>query len=164
MLSKALHKALNDQINHEIYSSYLYLSMAAHCESTGLAGFAQWLKVQSQEEYGHGMKFYAYLHDRNAKVTLLPIDQPPTEFKSPLEMFKQVLDHEKKVTGLIHKLYDIAVKENEYPTQVMLQWFVNEQVEEEKTAGAILEQLKMLGDSPVSLIMMDRQLGARASK
>lgn len=161
-LSKTMQKQLNEQINHEFYSSYLYLSMAAYCEAKNLSGFAQWMKVQSREETGHGMKLYSYIHGRNGEVTLQKIDQPPTNFKSPLDMFKQAYEHEKKVSALITKLYETAQKENDYPSQVMLQWFITEQVEEERTALGIVEQLTMVGDSPVSLIMMDRQLGARA--
>lgn len=163
MLTKPLLKALNEQINHEMYSSYLYLSMAAYCESKNFPGFAQWMKMQSSEEYKHAMKIYGYIHDRNGSVTLMAIDQPSSDFKSPLKMFEQALEHERKISGLITKLYELAVKENDYPTQVMLQWFITEQVEEEKTAVGIVEQLKLVGDSPVSLMMMDRQLGARSN-
>lgn len=163
MLSQTLLKALNEQINHEMYSSYLYLSMAAYCESRNFPGFAQWMKMQSKEEAAHAMKIYDFIHNRNASVTLLAINQPPSDFKSPLTMFEQTLEHERKISGFINKLYELAVKENDYPTQVMLQWFITEQVEEEKTALGIVEQLKLVGDSPVSLLMMDRQLGTRSN-
>jgi ferritin len=164
MLTKPLLKALNEQINHELYSSYLYLAMAAYCEASNLPGFAQWMKVQSGEETKHGMKIYKYINQRGDRVTLRGIDQPPSDFKSPFEMFTQAYHHEQKVTGLITKLYELSVKENDYSTQVMLQWFITEQVEEEKTASDIVDQLKMIGNSNVSLIMMDRQLGARAKE
>jgi len=164
MLTQPLLKALNEQINHEMYSSYLYLSMAAYCEAKNLLGFAQWMKVQSKEETKHAMKIYDFIHDRSGSVTLLAIDQPPTDFKSPVKMFEQALEHEKKISGLINKLYELSIKENDYPSQVMLQWFITEQVEEEKTANGIVEQLKMVGDSPVSVMMMDRQLGARSGE
>ncbi len=163
MLTKALLKSLNEQINQEMYSSYLYLAMAAYCESKNFPGFAKWMKMQSSEETKHAMKIYDYIHDRSGSVTMLAIDQPPAEFKSPLKMFEQALEHERKISGLITKLYELSVKENDYPTQVMLQWFISEQVEEEKTAVGIVEQLKMVGDSPVSLMMMDRQLAARSA-
>ncbi len=163
MLSKPMHDALNEQINHEFASAYLYLSMAAHCDAENLPGFAHWLRVQYREETEHGMKFYRYIYDRGNAVTLKAIPQPPTKFKSPLEMFKQVLDHEKKVTGLINDLYALATKEKDYATQATLQWFITEQVEEEKNATAIIEMLKMVGDSPISLMMADRQLAARAA-
>lgn len=161
MLSKSMLKALNEQINHELYSSYLYLSMSAHFQEANLPGFAHWMALQSKEEYEHAMKIFRYITERNGRVILDAIDKPPTEFKKPLEVMKQVLEHEKKVSGLINRLYEMAVKEKDYPTQVMLQWFITEQVEEEKTAGDIIEQLKMVGDMPAGLIMLDRQLGAR---
>lgn len=163
MLSQTLLKALNEQINHEMYSSYLYLSMAAYCESRNFPGFAHWMKIQSREETEHAMKIYDFIHNRNASVTLLAINQPPTDFKSPLAMFEQALEHERKISNLINKLYELAVKENDYPTQIMLEWFITEQVEEEKTALGIVEQLKLVGDSPVSLLMIDRQLGTRSN-
>jgi len=161
MLSKLVADALNDQIRHEVHSSYLYLAMAASCEAANLPGFAHWLKVQSREEYDHAMKIYEYLNDQGARVVLQAIDAPPAEYKVPHEIFKQVLEHEKKITALIHRLYGTAVKENDYATQNMLQWFVKEQVEEEKNATAIVEQLKMVGDAPAGLIMLDRYLAQR---
>lgn len=163
MLSKSMLKALNEQINHELYSSYLYLSMSAHFQEANLPGFAHWMALQSKEEYEHAMKIFRYITERNGRVILDAIDKPPTEFKKPLEVMKQVLEHEKKVSGLINRLYEMAVKEKDYPTQVMLQWFITEQVEEEKTASDIIEQLKMVGDMPAGLIMLDRQLGSRGS-
>ncbi len=163
MLTKSVLKALNEQINHEMYSSYLYLSMAAWCEAKNYPGFAQWMKMQSSEETKHAMKIYEFIHDRGAAVTLMAIDQPATEFKSPAKMFEQALEHERKISALVTKLYELAAKENDYPTQVMLQWFITEQVEEEKTAVGIVEQFKMVGESPVSLLMLDRQLGARSN-
>jgi ferritin len=162
MLSKVLVDAINDQINKEQYSSYLYLSMSAHFQTANLPGFAHWMMEQSKEEYGHGMKFYSFLHDRDAAVTLEAIAKPPTSFTTPLEVMKQVLDHEKKVSASINTLYELALKEKDYPTQIMLHWFIKEQVEEEKSAGDIIEQLKMIGDAPAGLVMLDRQLGARA--
>jgi len=163
MLSQTLRQALNEQINHEMYSSYLYLSMAAYCESRNFPGFAHWMKIQSREETEHAMKIYDFIHNRNASVTLLAINQPPGDFKSPLAMFELALEHERKISNLINKLYELAVKENDYPTQIMLEWFITEQVEEEKTALGIVEQLKLVGDSPVSLLMIDRQLGTRSN-
>ena len=162
MLSKSMLKALNEQVNQELYASYLYLSMSAHFESANLPGFALWMQVQSKEENGHAMKIYKYIHDRGERVTLEAIDKPPSSFKKPLDVMRQALEHEKKVTGLITRLYEVAMKEKDYPTQVMLQWFINEQVEEEKTASDIIELLKQVGDAPAGLIMLDRQLGARA--
>ena len=164
MLSKAIQDAINDQINKELYSSYLYLAMSTYYAESNFSGFASWMKVQSTEEYGHAMKFYGYVIERNGHVELETIEKPGAKFKSPADVFKQVLEHEQKVTAMINKLYELAIKEKDYPTQIMLEWFITEQLEEEKNAGDILEQLKMVGDSPVSLIMMDRQLAARAKK
>ena len=163
MLSKAVSDAMNDQIRHEIYSSYLYLAMSTYCESINLPGFAHWLRLQAAEEHGHAMKFRAYVEDRGGRVTLQAIDQPPAEFKQPLDIFKQVLEHEKKVTSLINKLYETALKDNDYATQIFLQWFISEQVEEEKNATAIIEQLKMIGEAKTALIMLDRHLASRAA-
>ena len=162
MLSKTMLKALNEQVTHEFYASHLYLSMSAHFESSNLPGFARWMQVQSKEEYEHAMKIYKFIHDRNERVTLEGISKPPAEFKKPLDIMKQALEHEKKVSAMINRLYEMAVKEKDYPTQVMLQWFITEQVEEEKTASDIIELLKQIGDAPAGLIMLDRQLGARA--
>jgi ferritin len=161
MISKTLQDALNQQINFELFSAYLYLSMSAHFEAQNLSGFAHWMHVQYQEETGHAMKFYKYVFDRSGVVTLKAIAQPATKFKTPADVFKQVLEHEQKVTSLINKLFEAAVKEKDYAAQSFLQWFINEQVEEEKNATDIINMLEMIGDSPVSLIMADRQLGAR---
>jgi ferritin len=164
MLSKAIQEAINTQIHHEFYSSYLYLAMSAYCESINLQGFAKWLRVQNMEEDEHAIKLYNYVNSRNGKVVLQALEQPPVDFGKPVDVFTAVLEHEKKITASIGKLYELAVKEADYPTQFMLQWFVNEQVEEEKNATDILEQLKMVGDAPVSLMMMDRALGMRGKK
>jgi ferritin len=161
MISKTLQDAINEQINFELFSAYLYLSMSAHFETQNLSGFANWTRVQYQEETGHAMKLYKYVFDRSGAVTLKAIAQPATKFKTPLDIFKEVLKHEQKVTSLINKLYELAVKERDYAAQIFLQWFINEQVEEEKNATDIINMLEMIGDSPVSLIMADRQLGAR---
>ncbi|MBF0586466.1 ferritin [Prosthecochloris sp. N3] len=161
MLSKALQKALNDQIQKEFYSSYLYLSMAAYAESMNLPGFAHWLKLQQQEEHGHAMKFYKYVNERGGRVELQAIEQPQAEFPSPTAMFEEVLKHEQFITASINKLYEKALKENDYATQVMLQWFIEEQVEEEASASEILETLKMAGEKGQALLMLDRQLARR---
>ena len=161
MISKLLQDAINEQINAELFSAYLYLSMSAHFETQNLSGFANWTRVQYQEETGHAMKLYKYVFDRSGAVTLKAIAQPATKFKTPLDIFKEILRHEQKVTSLINKLYELAVKEKDYAAQIFLQWFINEQVEEEKNATDIINMLEMIGDSPVSLIMADRQLGAR---
>ncbi|HVN49050.1 MAG TPA: ferritin [Bacteroidota bacterium] len=161
MLSKSLQNAINEQINQELYSAYLYLSMSAHFLTQNFPGFANWTRIQYQEETGHALKFFDYLHDRGSSVALKAIEQPAAKFQTPLDVFKQILEHEQKVTGLINKLYELALKEQDYPAQAFLQWFITEQVEEEKNATDIINLLEMIGTSPVSLIMADRQVGAR---
>lgn len=162
MLSKGIQDAINDQIKHEVDSAYLYLAMSAYCESLQYPGIATWLRVQWQEELEHAMKLFKYVHDRGGRVTLQAVDRPPADYKSVLDVFQQVLSHEQKVTALINKLYEIAMKENDYASQIELQWFIREQVEEEKNAGDIIQQLKMVGENGTALLMLDRQLGARA--
>jgi len=162
MLSKAVQSAINDQINAELYSAYLYLSMSAFCLATNRPGSAGWMRVQAQEELGHAMKFFGYVNDRGGRAVLKAVAQPPAEFKSLLDIFQQALGHEEEVTRKIHKLYEIASKENDYATQVELQWFITEQVEEEKNATEIVQQLKMIGDQAAPLFMLDRHLGMRA--
>lgn len=162
MLTKKLQDALNQQINHEIFSSYLYLAMSAHFESVNLPGFARWMKVQSEEETEHGMKFFHYVNERGGKVVLEVIAKPATDYKTPMDVMKKVLEHEKKVTGTIEALYELSMKEKDYATQVMLHWFIKEQVEEEKNASDIIEMLKNIGDAPAGLAMLDSRLGARA--
>jgi len=164
MLSATLQSAINQQIKAEIDSAYLYLAMSAFCESQNLPGMATWLRIQWQEELQHAMKLFRYVNDRNGRVLLEAVDKPPAEFSSPSALFTMVLDHEKKVTALINKLYDLAMKENDHATQIELQWFVKEQVEEEKNASDVLHMLNTAGESGVSLIMVDRQLAQRAAK
>jgi ferritin len=161
MLKKSILDALNNQINQEMYSGYFYMSMATHCESINFPGAAQWLKLQSKEEWAHAMKLYDYVGAAGEKVVLESIPKPPAEFKSLVNVFETVLEHEKKVTSLINKLYETSLKENDYATQIYLQWFVTEQVEEEKNATEIITQLKMIGEHPASLFMMDKHLGSR---
>jgi len=161
MLSKALEDAINEQINKELYSAYLYLSMSAYCEAASLPGCAHWMRMQAQEEVFHAMKFFDYVNDRGGRVVLNAIDQPTPVWKSPLEMFQEVLKHERKVTGLINQLYALAVKENDYATQMELQWFITEQVEEEASTSKIAQTLERIGDSGNGLIMLDGQLGKR---
>lgn len=164
MFSSAMEKAINDQIQKELYSAYVYLSMAAYFEANNLTGAASWMRLQHQEEQVHAMKFFDFINDRGGRVVLQAIQQPPTDFASPLAVFEGALAHEQMVSKSIHDLYALAVKENDYPTQAMLQWFINEQVEEEKNASAIVAQLRMIGDSPAALFMIDQQLGARQAE
>jgi len=161
MLSKTLEQAINDQIKNELFSAYLYLSMSAYLEASNMSGSAHWMRLQSEEEMSHAMKLFDYVYERGNRVVLQAIDQPPSEFASVLDIFEKALAHEQKVTGMINRIYELAVKENDYPTQIELQWFISEQVEEEKSAGDIVEQLKMVGEHGPSLMMLDRALGAR---
>lgn len=162
MLSQAVEQALNDQIQKEFHSAYIYLSMSAYFEAANLLGAAKWMRQQAGEEQDHAMKIFDFVNDRGGKVVLEAIGQPPADFDSPLAVFQAAFAHEQKVTQSIHDLYALALRENDYPTQVMLQWFIDEQVEEEKNASAIAAQLQMVGDSPAGLLMIDRQLGSRA--
>ncbi|MGQ9493464.1 MAG: ferritin [Anaerolineae bacterium] len=164
MLNKKLQDALNEQIKNELYSGYLYLAMSAYFEANNLPGFAHWMRVQASEEQTHALKFFDFVVDRGGRVELQAIDQPPVEFQSPLAVFEATLAHEQKVTGLIYKLYELAIAENDYPAQVMLQWFINEQVEEEKNAAQIVETLKMIGERGQALVMLDRELGQRGKE
>lgn len=161
MLSVAMHDDLNNQIKHELYSAYAYLGLAAYCEAGNLPGCARWLRVQAEEELGHAMKFYQFLLDRGSQVTLQAIDQPPNEFASVLDVFQAAQAGERRVTTLIDNLYALAVQERDYASQVFLSWFVEEQVEEEKSVGQVVETLKQIGDSRPALLMLDRELGQR---
>jgi ferritin len=161
MLGETIQDAMNQQIKNELYSAYQYLAMAAYCESVNLSGFAHWMRTQSQEETQHAMKFYDFILDRNGRVVLQAIEGPLIEFGSPLEVFEQALEQEQKVTAMINDLYGLAVKESDYASQAFLQWFVTEQVEEEKNAGDVAETLKMVGDKSEMLFLLDRELGQR---
>jgi ferritin len=160
-LSKAMQDALNEQIREELASAYIYLSMAAYCESINLRGFAHWMQAQSNEEMAHAMKFYGYVHERGGRVVLEAVEQPPIEFEGAVDVFEKTLAHEQYITSRIHKLYALASEENDYASLSILQWFVDEQVEEESSAGEILDTLKMIGDKGQALFMLDRQLAAR---
>jgi len=161
-MDKKLLQEMNLQINKEMYSGYLYLSMAAHFESENLPGFSHWMTMQAEEELEHAMKFFNFLNEIGERVELDTIEKPDTEFDDPIKVFEQVLEHEKYVTSRIHLLYNLAVEKNDYPAQMFLQWFVNEQVEEEANATAILEMLKIGGAKGNALLMIDRQLADRA--
>ena len=160
MLSPKIQDALNKQINAELFSSYLYLSMAAHFDSINLPGFAHWMKVQAKEELGHAMKFYEHVTDRRGRVTLSAIAAPATQWKSPLAAFEAAFRHEQKVTGLIADLVKLAAAEKDNATGIFLQWFVTEQVEEEKQTDAVVHQLKLVGDS-AQILMIDHALAQR---
>lgn len=160
-LTKRMQDALNAQIKEELFSSYIYLSMSAYCEAINLPGFAHWMRLQSQEELEHAMKFFGFINDRGGRVVFQALDQPPVEFEGPVAVFQKTLEHEQYITGKIHDLYALAAAEKDYSAQILLQWFVQEQVEEEKTAGEILEMLKVIGDKGQALVMLDRQLAGR---
>ena len=162
MLSKDVEKAINNQIKNEYYSSYIYLSMAAYCESINMQGFAKWMRTQSDEEMKHAMRLFDYVIDRDGRVVLQSIPKPPLDFESLAKIFQQVLDHEREVTSMINKLYELAINDNDHATAVELQWFISEQVEEEKSAKDILEKLKLAGDDPSALLILDHQLSERA--
>ena len=162
MISQKLQDAVNEQINAELYSAYIYLAMAAYLEDQDLPGFAHWMRMQHDEEQMHAMKLFDFVLDRDGRVKLKAIGEPQSEWDSVLNVFEAALAHEKKVTSLIHALYQLAVDENDFPTQSMLQWFIDEQVEEEKNASDAVAQLKMIGDFGPGLLMMDREMAARA--
>ncbi|MBV5317859.1 MAG: ferritin [Desulfobulbaceae bacterium] len=161
MLKKKILKTLNDQINAEMFSSYLYLSMEAYFQSISLKGFAAWMRVQAQEEMMHGMKFYDFVNERGGKVTLEAIAKPETTWATPLAAFEAVLKHEEHVTSLINNLVDLAISEKDHASNNFLQWFVAEQVEEEASASEVVEKLKLVQDNPSGLFMVDAELGKR---
>lgn len=157
----AVRDAINEQIKHEFYSAYMYLSMAGSFGVANLPGFGHWMRKQYEEETGHALKFFDFLLDRGESVQLLPLEGPPHAFRSPLDTFEQALEHEKEITSRIHELYDLSVQEGDYPAQVLLNWFVTEQVEEEKVATEIVERLRMADDDSAALLLLDRELGER---
>ena len=161
MLNPKVQEALNRQINAELHSSYLYLSMVAYLEEQNLRGMAQWMRVQSGEETMHGMKIYDYIIERGGKVTLTQIEGPKTEWASPLELFEDAYAHEQKITGMINNLMDLVIAEKDHAGHDFLKWFIAEQVEEESNASEIVEQLKRVGDKWVGLYMVDQKLGQR---
>lgn len=160
-MNKAMQDAMNEQINKELFSGYLYLSMAAYFEERNLPGFAHWMRIQEAEERAHAMKFYDFVLERGGKVTLKAIDAPKTEWKSSLEAAEEVAGHEAKITASINALYELALKEKDYPSQIMLQWFITEQVEEEKNAAEIVANLKLIEERGTAVLMLDHRLGKR---
>lgn len=163
MSSNAVVAGLNDQIAEEFAAAYLYLSMAAYFELETLPGFAHWMRMQYHEETAHALKLVDFVLDRGARVELKAIEKPPADFEGPLAVMTQALEHERRVTRAIHVLYELALKEKDYAAQLELQWFISEQTEEEKTVGAIVAQMQRAGDSGAALLLIDRQLGARAA-
>lgn len=160
-MDQKMEAALNKQINAEYYSSYLYLSMASYCESLNLPGFANWMRIQAQEEMVHALKFFDYVVHRGGRVVLTAIAAPETEWKSPLASFQAVYKHEQHVTSLINGLVDLARELRDHAADNLLQWFVAEQVEEENSADKVVQDLKRAGDNPQLLLMLDRELATR---
>jgi ferritin len=161
-MKKRVEKAFNEQINEELFSSYVYLAMAAHFEALNWEGFAGWMKHQAQEEMEHAMRLFNHLTRRGGRVTLKAIGEPPLDFGTPLEAFEKALAHEQHITGTITALYELALEEKDYPAQLELQWFIDEQVEEEENTGRVVELLKMAGDNKGALLMLDRELAKRS--
>lgn len=162
--SKGLQKAMNDQIRKEFESAYVYLSMAAWMEDQTLPGFAAWLRQQAREESVHAMKIFDHLIDRGCRVQLQPLGGPPTDFKHPLDVFEQVKKHEQGVTRSIDALYGLAQDDRDFASQVFLEWFITEQVEEEKTSNHVLESVRRVGSDQAALVMLDRELGQRGAE
>lgn len=161
MINPRLEQAINNQINAELYSAYLYLSMAAYFEDANLPGFANWMRVQFEEEQFHGMRFLNYLVERGGRVKLEAIEKPRFEWKSVLDVFEETLEHEKHVTALINNIADIAEEEKDRATRNLLIWFIDEQVEEEGAAEKIINELKMIGGEGHGMLMLDREFAAR---
>jgi ferritin len=161
MLSKKMEKAINKQINAEFASAYLYLSMSSWFSGHSLDGMANWMMIQFQEEQSHALKFYRYVIERGGTVVLDAIEEPEKEWNSPLHVFEETLKHEQLVTSLINNLVDIAKEERDYATESMLRWFIDEQVEEEANADAIVNQLKLIGDKGHGIFMIDREMKSR---
>lgn len=161
MIKETMEKALNDQINAELYSGYLYLSMSAYFESISLPGMANWMRTQASEEQFHGMKMYDYLNEAGGRAKLMAIEEPKFEWDGPLDVFEAVLEHEQKVTSLINDLVDLAFSQKDHATYNMLQWFIAEQVEEESNASDLVGKMKLIKDDPSALFMMDQELAKR---
>ena len=161
MMSKTMQDALNEQMKHEFYSSYLYLSMSAYCDGMNLPGLARWMRAQAQEEAKHAMKIFDHILDRGGKVELQQVDRPPSQFTSAREVFEQAHKHEQQVTASINRVYGLAMDERDFASRVFLDWFVGEQVEEEKTSGLLAEQMRMVGEDKPGLLMLARDRGQR---
>jgi ferritin len=164
MISKKIQKALNEQLNAEFYSSYFYLSMSAYFESKDLQGFAQWFRLQADEEYAHAMKIFDYVYQIGGEVKLMKIDGPKTNWDSFLEVFQDTFEHEQKVTKSINDLLELSYAEKDHATVNFLQWFVSEQVEEEATAMQNVKKMEMIGDDKAGLFMIDKELGGRVNQ
>jgi ferritin len=164
MISQKMQDALNTQINLEQFSAQLYLAMSAHCDSLSFKGFATWLQVQASEETAHAMKLISFLLDRNGKLELKPIPAPPTDFGGVIQVFEQTLEHEKGITGKINALFELARAEKDYASEITLQWYVTEQVEEEANVGQIVDHLRAVGDQGGGIWYLDSKMGKRTAK
>ncbi len=164
MIKEKIQKLLNQQLNAELYSSYKYLAMAAYFEENNFGGFAKWMQLQSQEEYSHAMKFYHYLLEAAGKINFTQIEAPEVGWKSAKEVFEDTYKHEQKVTKSFYELVDQTIEEKDHATNIFLQWFVTEQVEEESTALKILDRLKLIADNTSGLLYLDHELGQRAAR
>lgn len=160
-LSKRMEDALNSQLNRELYSAYLYMSMAAFFESQNFEGMANWMKVQSNEEMTHAMRFYNYILNRNGRVILTPIEGPQTEWGSPLHVFENSYQHEREITKFIYNLVDLSLEEKDHTTNVFLDWFITEQAEEEMSVSRVVEKIKLMKDAPGAMFMLDAELAKR---
>ncbi len=160
-MNDRMQQAFNDQINEELFSAYIYLAMTAHFEAMNLEGCAAWMNLQAQEEVMHAKRLFDHVNRRGGRVVLKSIGEPPVDFGSPLETFEKALAHEQHITGCIHDLYRMAQEESDLAAQLELQWFIDEQVEEEENTGRAVDQLRMAGDDQVALLMLDREFGAR---
>lgn len=160
-LSTKMQKALNDQIREELYSAYVYLSMSAYFSERSLSGCGKWMKMQSQEELEHAMRIFEFVNNCGGVVKLQALADPSSEYESTLDAFQKALKHEQKITGLIHKLYELAVEEKDYATQTLMHWFIDEQVEEEDMVGELVDKLKLIGNDPMGLFLFDQQVGER---
>ena len=161
MLSKTIEDAINAQVNAELWSAYLYLSMAHNFEADGKSGIANWFKVQFKEEQAHAEIFMNYINQRGGRVWLKPIDAVETEWATPLDAFKATLEHERKVTAMINNLYALAEAEHDYATREMLNWFISEQVEEEESAQQLIDKFTLIGNDGMGIYMLDQELAAR---
>ena len=163
MLSDRIEDAINRQINSEMYSAHLYLSMSAYFEDLSLTGFAHWMRLQFEEETAHALKLFDYINDRDGRVVLRTVEQPPVEFESPHIVMKMALEHERQVTAMLNDLYTMAVSERDYPSHVLLEWFVAEQVEEEKAVRDIVDHMDIIGNDGTGLLILDQRLGSRVA-
>jgi ferritin len=163
-MNDRVRQLLNDQIAHEFHAAYTYLAIAAHFEAENYEGFAKWMRLQAKEETEHAMKLFEYLVERGERVSLGSIDQPKQDYGTPLEAFRTALSHERKVTGQINAIYEAAAEAKDYATQVMLQWFIEEQVEEENVTGTAVDQLERAGDNKAALLFLDSRFGARSGE